>query len=180
MAEFGASGRVWTMRMLFVALSALILFLQLIPLETQPGRWPGPDLLVALVFVWALRRPSYVPFFLVAGVFLLVDLLLQRPPGLWAALVVLAVEWLKGRARQMREVPWTIEWMTAITALVTITVIYRLVLLVLFVPLPSLALTLIQMIFTAASIPVMMLFSRYGLGVHRAALGEVDKLGRRI
>ena len=180
MAERTDTARVWSMRLVFVALAGGITFFHLVPFETGTGGWPAPDLLVAVALVWALRRPSFVPVLLVAMVFLLADLLFQRPPGLWAALVVGAVEWLKTRSRQMREVPWTIELATTIGALIAITVIYRAVLLVLFVPLPSLGLTLLQLIFTCASVPAVMLVSRFVFGLHRAAPGEVDRLGHRI
>ena len=56
----------------------------------------GPDLLIAFALAWSLRRPEYVPTLLLAILFLLGDLLLQRPPGLWALLALLACENLKG------------------------------------------------------------------------------------
>ena len=74
------SSRTWPMRAAFVALSLALIFVHLLPLETVPRKWAPPDILLAFAFAWVLRRPDYVPALLVAGVFLMADLLLQRPP----------------------------------------------------------------------------------------------------
>lgn len=180
MAERTEAGHIWMMRGTYLFLVYLIVLFHLIPIETMPGLWPAPDLLVALTFVWALRRPAFVPLLLVAVVFLLADLMFQRPPGLWAALVVAAVEWLKSRARTLRDVPFTLELASAVGVLVAITLIYRVVLTALLLPVPSLGLTLMQLAFTAAVMPVVMVASRFLLGLRRVAPGEVDVLGQRI
>ena len=65
---------------------------------------------------------------------LLADFLFQRPPGLWAALVVLAAEALKARAVGLRDLPFPVEWVSVGTTLVGITLAYRLVLAVLLEP----------------------------------------------
>ncbi|MGR3501562.1 rod shape-determining protein MreD [Pseudaestuariivita sp.] len=180
MAERADLSHVWTMRATFVALCFGVLVVYLLPTDALGSRWPAPDLMLALTFVWALRRPRYVPILLIALVFLLADLLFQRPPGLLAGLVVMATEWLKGRARTMRDGGWVTELATAVGALVAVTLAYRLILIALFVPVPPLALTLIELIFTAAAIPVLMVLSRLAFGLRRTAPGEVDTLGHRL
>ena len=87
--------RITVFRLLWVLLALFIIFFQLLPLNTLPTKWPGPDLLVALTFAWAMRRPELVPALSVAFVMLLADFLLQRPPGLLAALIVAMTEALK-------------------------------------------------------------------------------------
>ena len=73
--------RLWLMRMGFVALGLVILFFHLLPLETTPRGWAGPDLLLGFACEGGLRRPEYVPALFLALVFLLADLLLKRPPA---------------------------------------------------------------------------------------------------
>ncbi|WP_146587118.1 rod shape-determining protein MreD [Puniceibacterium confluentis] len=179
MVDQGAA-RTWTMRAAFIAISLVIMFFHLLPLETTPRRWASPDLLVALCFAWALRRPDYVPALAVAAVMLLADLMFQRPPGLWAALVVMAVHWLKRRERRQRETTFVLEWFTVAGCLITITVVYKVVLLILIVPSGTLFLTLMQLAMTILFYPLVVVLSHLGLGVRRAARGEVDRLGHSL
>ena len=108
--------RVWVGRITFLGICLALVFVHLLPLGAlpipdfpegfeegdilpTPGLiWPWPDVLLAVVCVWTLRRPDYVPAVVIAAVFLATDLLFQRPPGLWAALVLLLTEFC-GRAQ---------------------------------------------------------------------------------
>jgi rod shape-determining protein MreD len=172
--------RIWTMRAAFFLLCLVIMFFHLLPLETTPRAWAPPDLLVALCFAWALRRPDYVPTLMVAGIILLADLVFQRPPGLWAALVVLAVEWLKSRERRQRDNTFVLEWITVAGCLFAITLIYRLVLLVLILSPGAMFLTLMQYFMTLATYPIVVLLSHLIFGVRRSTPGEVDRLGHSL
>ena len=168
------------MRAAFIAVCLLIMFFHLMPLETTPGRWAAPDLIVCLCLSWALRRPDYVPTLAVAGVMLLADLMFQRPPGLWAALVVMAVHWLKSRERRQRETTFLLEWFTVTGCLITITLLYRLVLLILIVPFGTPFLTLMQLALTILIYPLVVVLSHLIFGVRRSAPGEVDRLGHSL
>lgn len=170
----------WSMRAMFVACALLILFFHLLPLDPAPRRWAGPDILTALAFAWAVRRPDYVPIILLALVMLLADLMLQRPPGLWSVLVVCAAEWLKSRERRDRETTFALEWLTFAGTLIVITVIYRTVLMVLIVTPGALTLSFVQVVMTIAAYPLVVGISYFILGVRRAAPGDVDRLGRAI
>ena len=175
-----SAARIWSMRAAFVVICLAIMFFHLLPLETTPRRWAAPDLMVALCFAWALRRPDYVPSLLVAAVILLADLVFQRPPGLWAALVVLAVHWLKSRERRQRDNTFVLEWITVAGCLFVITLVYRLVLLVLIVTPGALFLTMMQYITTLAVYPAVVLLSHLIFGVRRSTPGEVDRLGHSL
>jgi rod shape-determining protein MreD len=172
------NSRLWIMRMSFVGLCALVLFFHLLPLQTTPRSWSGPDLIIALAFAWALRRPEYVPALSVAVVMLLADLLLQRPPGLLALLVLLGVENLKSRARGLREAPFLAEWSVVAFVLIAITLMNRLVLAILVVQQAPLGLSILQMVITLMFYPVVVAFSQFVLGVRKAAPGEINAMGR--
>lgn len=172
--------KLWGMRALFVLSALLILFFHLLPLDAAPSRWAGPDILVAITFAWAMRRPDYVPILLVAAVMLLADMLLQRPPGLWSVLVVCATEWLKSRERRHRETTFALEWLTVAGTLIVITLIYRTVMMVLILSPGALTLSLVQVIMTIAAYPMVVGVSYFLFGVRRAAPGDVDRLGRTI
>ncbi len=96
--------------MLYFGLCALVLSVHLIPQSMEPGGMVGPDLLFCVTCAWMLRRPDHLPVLLVAAVFLLADLLTQRPPGLWAALMVAAGEGLRARALSGRPLAFLAEW----------------------------------------------------------------------
>lgn len=168
---------IWAMRATYLALAFLIVFLHLLPLQTLPRQFAGPDLLVALTFAWALRRPDFVPPVLVAAVFLMTDMLFMRPPGLWALLILVATEWLKRRDRAIRDATFVTEWLTVTVALVVVTVIYKLVLGILIVPAGTLFMTLAQLLMTILIYPVMVALSHVLFRIRRSTPGEVDPMG---
>lgn len=179
MMDFGQL-QIWGMRLMFVLVAFLILFFHLLPLNPAPSQWAGPDVLVAVVFAWAIRRPDYVPIILVAAVMLLADMMLQRPPGLWSVLVVCAAEWLKSRERRQRETTFVLEWLTFAGTLIVITILYRAVMMILILAPGTLTLSLVQVLMTIAVYPVVVIVSYFLFGVRRAAPGDVDRLGRTL
>jgi len=178
MAERGAT-HTWAMRAVFVGLCTLVAFLRLLPLDTWSRGWAGPDLFVALAFAWTLRRPEFVPPLLVAAVFLLCDLLFQRPPGLWAALVLIGGQTLRQRAPDLRDLTFVMEWASVATTLITMTLVYRIILGVTMVDQAPLGLSLMEMISTLAVYPLVVLVSQTVLGVRKAAPGDLDNLRSR-
>jgi rod shape-determining protein MreD len=165
---------------LFLLLCALVVLLHLLPLGRTAGSLPGPDFLVLLAFAWVIRRPDYVPVLLVAGIMLLADLLFLRPPGLWAAIVVLGHEFLRNREQALRDLPFLVEWGLVALLLLAMTVGEAAALLLVAVNQPRLGLTLFQLIVTILSYPVVVALTVFVFGLRRAAPGEVDELGRRL
>ncbi len=169
----------WVMRAVFVLACLVLIFLHLLPLDTLPRGWAGPDLILALTFAWVLRRPDFVPATLIAAIFLLGDLLFQRPPGLWAAIVLLGSEALRRREPGLRGLTFAAEWATVATTLVAMTVGYRLVLTLLVVDRAPLGLSLMQLVATLAAYPLVALISQWVFGVRKIAPGDIDALGSR-
>ncbi|AUQ47014.1 rod shape-determining protein MreD [Phaeobacter inhibens] len=174
-----APARIWVMRAAFPALALVIMFFHLLPLDTLPSRWAPPDLLLALVMAWSMRRPDYVPTVLIALTFLLADLLFQRPPGLMALLVVLACSFLKSQVQPHRETAFIGEWVTVAITITAVTLLNRLILAVLGVVQPSLGLILIQMVATLLIYPLVALASQSLLGVRKLSPAEAEALGSR-
>lgn len=168
--------RRWGMRLAYLVLALAIIFFQLLPLETMPRRWTGPDLLILITFAWAVRRPDYLPAFLVAAVFLLGDLLFQRPPGLLAALSLLAVEALKRRSRALRDQTFPVEWLTVSVMMILVMLGNRMVLAVLLIPQSPMGLTLIQLIMTIIAYPLVAALSHSIFGVRRIAANDAEAL----
>jgi len=57
-----ASRQVWIGRGIYLGLAALVIFVQLLPLDQRPTLFSPPDILLVLTLVWAARRPDFVPF----------------------------------------------------------------------------------------------------------------------
>lgn len=164
-----ATLRLWGYRALFcVAVLAIALVLML-PLRIEAGRLPGPDIILALTIAWALRRAEHVPIVPLAAAMLVVDLLLTRPPGLMAALTVLAVEVIRAREYQWRDLPLALEWLVGSGLIAGVMAANAVLLAIFLVPQPTLGQILIRLILTAAAYPFMALAVRYLFRVARGA-----------
>ena len=175
-----ASTDIWLHRGIFVLIAVVLFFIRLLPLGAQAGHWPGPDLLLCLVIGWVMRRPDYLPVWLIAVVVFVEDMLLMRPPGLWTALVVIVAEFLRGRVALTRELNFAVEWLLASTLMLALLLAYRLAFAATLIPQTSFGFALVQTIGTALCYPVLVIVSQMMLNVHKPATGEVDARGRKL
>lgn len=171
MADLG-DARLWLRRATFVILACGITIAHLVPLDLRPLTWAPPDILLAFTCVWVARRPDFLPVYLVAGVFFMTDLLLQRPPGLWTALVIMLTEAIRNRHHDLRAMPFLAEWGYIAIGLTFVTLANRVVLAIVFLPQVPLGLTIMQLAGTIAIYPLAILVAHYGFGVARPAPGE--------
>lgn len=177
----GRSGsHLWLMRGWFLLLATLIMFFHLLPLNTAPRAWAGPDLLIAFVFAWGLRRPDFVPILSIAAIMLMADLMFQRPPGLLALLVLMGAENLRLRFAGLREASFAGEWIAVCIVLIAITVANRMVLAILAVQQAPLGLTLMQMLMTIAVYPLVVLLTQSVFGVRMLTPSDVDAKVTRL
>ncbi len=191
---------IWYYRGVFVALALILLFFRLLPLGAStdsfpwssvpnwilapfgvgPRPWPGPDLLMCLAIAWVMRRPDYLPALLIAIVFLVEDMVLLRPPGLWAALVLLATEFLRSRSALTRELNFSVEWLLAAGVMLALLVIYRTVFAISLMPQPGFGFALMQTLWSILCYPLVVVLSSFLLDLRKPATGEVDDYGRRL
>ena len=171
---------VWLHRFMFLGLALALLFLRLLPLNGGSESLPGPDILLCLIFSWTIRRPDFLPILLVALVVLTEDLIIMRPPGLWAGLVVVATEFIRGRAALTRELNFSVEWLLVAATMLAMFLINRLVLAIAFVPQPGFGFAMVQVVWSIVCYPVVVGLSWLALDIRKPALGEVDAKGRRL
>jgi len=164
----------WAMRALFVVLCGCVMFVQILPVSHWPPKVAGPDILVAMTFAWAVRRPDYVPLLLVALVALFADLLLQRPPSLWAALMVVGTETLRRRSPALRDLSFVAEWISVAGTIIFITVANRLILAVMMVDQAPLGLTVMQLLATLLAYPLVAFVSHAIFGVRKRRVRDMD------
>lgn len=167
----------WTV---FFAISALVIFLRILPLDITPGGWPGPDWTVAIAFAWVLRRPDYVPVLLFAAILLLNDMIFLRAPGLWAGLSVIGFEFLRSRTQITREMPFLFEWAMVTAVLLAMILANRLILAIFVVGQPSLRMDALLIVATSAAYPMIVIVSALVLGMQKIAPGSVDRLGHPL
>ncbi len=152
---------------LFIGLFLAILFWRLVPLA--PGRvlWPGPDLSLCLTLVWVLRRPEQVPVLTIGLIFLIEDIILLRPIGLWAAVMVIGTEAARKREASWRELPFMVEWLRVAILMAMMMAGYRFLMAMFFLPLPSLGQVILQYIATVAAYPLVAGFCGWLVGLPR-------------
>jgi rod shape-determining protein MreD len=168
----------WLYRGGFALVFLTVLFFSILPLEVGSGSWPGPDLVLAFAFAWVLRRPSYVPLFWVGCLFLIGDFVYMRPPGLWAGLSVLALEFLRDREGTSRDMPFLVEWATVGVVMLGLAVLYRLTLGIFMVDQTSLGLVILQQISTFCAYPFVLLISVNLMGVTKISTAEAELIGQ--
>jgi rod shape-determining protein MreD len=176
----GVRSSVWAYRAAFVGIALVLLFLRLLPLGSEAGQWPGPDILLCVMMAWVMRRPDYLPVALIAAVVLLEDMILMRPPGLWTALVILATEFIRSRVALTRELSFPVEWLLVSGLMLGMLVGYRLVFAAAFLPQPGLGFVLLQVLWSILCYPVVVVVSLVTLDLRKPATGEVDSYGRRL
>lgn len=165
---------------LYLTLVAGMLFVRLLPLEVGLSGLPGPDLVLCLTLAWVLRRPLHVPVLVIALVFLVEDLLLMRPPGLWALIVLGATAFLRRRRPAVREVGLLVEWGVVAAVMAAMVLVQRVVLVIVMVPLPPLDLSLLKLVVTVLVYPLVVGVLQGVFRVRKPATGEVDERGRKL
>ena len=171
--------RLWIMRATFTFLIVTILFFHLLPLQTAADGLIWPDLILTFALAWSVRRPEYVPATLLAATFLLADLLLQRPPGLWAMLALIACEQIKVQSRSLRDSGLGTELASIAAWIVGIGLGYRLVLALLLVELPSIGPALIQIAVTVLAYPLVIAATHGLMRVRKGTASDIDGKGGR-
>ncbi|MCV6592580.1 MAG: rod shape-determining protein MreD [Silicimonas sp.] len=178
MAE--GAGQVWTYRAVFVFLIGAVIFSQLLPLHPGPGQMGGPDVILLIALSWIVMRPDFVPVLLLAAVFLMADLLLMRPPGLWTALAVIAGEFLRHRQLALRAASFPVEWALIAGVITAMVLVNALVLGIFGVTQPSLGQTILRLIFTIVAYPIVVILAGRAFGLKKRQIGETDRFGHRI
>ncbi|MCY4180811.1 MAG: rod shape-determining protein MreD [Litoreibacter sp.] len=161
-------------RALFLFICAVLIFLKLLPLTTEPRSIPGPDLLFCLTAVWIMRRPRWAPVGLIVLVHLLADLLFMRPVGLWPALALLGYEFMRRQAEGSTELSPLAEIALAGIAFTAIVTANALFLTIVGVQHPGVFAAVLHVLVTLLAYPFVMAFCVFVLRVRRRRPSELD------
>ncbi len=164
---------------LYLLCCLALLFLRLLPLNAGLAGWPGPDLALCLTFAWVLRRPERLPALVIALVFLVEDILLMRPIGLGAAIVLIATEAARLREVRWRDQPFMVEWLRVGLLLGAMLLGYRIVQVMFLLPVPALGQVILQFIATLAAYPLVVVAAQGLFGLRRVSPAEADLIRYR-
>jgi rod shape-determining protein MreD len=184
--------------LLFLGLALVVTFFRLLPIgsygvplgpvladEGAVQGWslrhlPMPDIMLCLTLAWVVRRPAMLPAWLIVLYFFIEDILLLRPPGLWALVVLLATEFLRKRTETLRQHGFLLEYLTIFAVMLAMFVANRAVLAIVMGPQAPLGLSLAQFLGTVLAYPAVVALSHFVFGLRKPATGEVDALGQRL
>lgn len=164
---------------LYVFCFLVFLFLRILPLNIGFMGWPGPDLVLCLTFAWVLRRPERLPALLIALMFLIEDILLMRPIGLWAAIVLVGTEAARLREVRWRDQPFMVEWVRVGLLIGAMMLGYRVVQILFLLPVPGLGQVILQFIATLAAYPLVVAMAHWLFGLRRVSPAEADMIRYR-
>ncbi len=146
----------------------------------RPWRLPMPDLMLCLTLAWMLRRPDLLPAPVIAGYFFIEDILLLRPPGLWALLVLMGSEYLRRRSEQLRGYGFLYEYALVAGLMLVLFLANRAVLAIVIMPREPLGLSFAHFLVTVLVYPAVVALSHFVFGLRKPATGEVDALGQKL
>ena len=141
-------------QVVYFCIGLLIIFFQILPLQTTPQAWSGPNVLLVFFAAIVTKRPKFTSSFLVASIFLIEDFFLMRPPGLMSSLTVLGFYFLKRKFQHQEGNSLLSSWGSVTTCLTIILLLYYFISILLFIPSAGLRLTLMELIVTLALYPV--------------------------
>ena len=141
-------------QVVYFCIGLLIIFFQILPLQTTPQTWSGPNVLLVFFAAIVTNRPEFTSSFLVASIFLIEDFFLMRPPGLMSSLTVLGFYFLKRKFHYQEGNSLIFGWGSVTACLTIILLLYYFISVLLFIPSAGFRLTLIEVIVTLALYPV--------------------------
>ncbi|WBU55536.1 rod shape-determining protein MreD [Paracoccus sediminicola] len=161
----------------YIGLGLAFLFFRLMPLSPGDPGLPGPDLALCLTFAWLLRRPDQLPAIIIVALTLTGDFLLSRPFGLWSFVMLCGTEMLRPRSQRWSDQAFLFEWLRIALLMGLMMLGYRLMMMLVLLPVPGLGPVMLQWLATVAAYPVMVLFIHV-IGVRRLSAAEIEMMVR--
>ena len=152
---------------LYVALCMFFLMLQVLPESFGPEAVPGPDLVLAVTLCWVIRRPDLLPSILIGAMLLFADMILNRPPGLFALITLCAAVYLQTRSHDLRQAFFLTEFLYSTLMIVAVALVYLVMRQVLLLPGQSVLTTFAQTAFTILIYPIVGFVSAQLFGITR-------------
>jgi rod shape-determining protein MreD len=111
--------------------------------------------------------------------FLIEDILLMRPIGLWAAIVLTGAEAARLREFRWRDQPFMVEWLRVGLLIGAMMLGYRMVQILFLLPVPALGQVILQFLATISAYPVVVATAQWLFGLRRVSAAEADMIRYR-
>ncbi len=125
--------------------------------------WAGPDMLLCVVALWAVRRPAQTPAIIVFLLGVARDLLSGGPVGAGALGLLVAAEALRGRGRAASRGGFPAEWLAVGLAAATALGVQWALLTATLAPTPATVDLIARLSATVAAYPVVALALRWAV-----------------
>ena len=152
--ERNMSVKSFTHQTVYFCIGLSIIFFQILPLQTTPQTWSGPNVLLVFFAAIVTKRPEFASSFLIALIFLIEDFFLMRPPGLMSSLTVLGFYFLKRKIQNQEENSLLFNWGNVATCLTLILLLFYFISVMLFIASAGFRLTLMEIIVTLTLYPI--------------------------
>ena len=146
--------RVLRLQLTYLAIVALVVSLQTLPLQSLPYPFAPADVPLAITFAWILRRPDVISPILITLAFLFADAILQRPPGLWTLIVLCASIFLRMRTRGRKEMLFLYEWLIVSWVIGVSFLVHYFALMFSFLPVPDVQQYVVQVTLSILIYPI--------------------------
>ncbi len=146
--------RVLRLQLTYLAIVALVVLLQILPLQSLPYPFAPADVPLAITFAWIMRRPDVMSPILITLAFLFADAILQRPPGLWTLIVLCASIFLRMRTRGRKEMLFLYEWFIVSWVIGVSFLVHYFALMFSFLPVPDVQQYVVQVTLSILIYPI--------------------------
>lgn len=146
--------RILRLRLTYLLIMMLVVLFQTLPVQASPYRFSTPDIPLVITFAWIMRRPDVMDPIIITIAFLFADIILQRPPGLWALIALCASMFLRLRALYFKEIIFFYEWLIIAIVVIFSFTAYHLILIFTFLPTHNLKLFAMQAFLTLMVYPI--------------------------
>ena len=160
--------RRWMYHLIYILICVIIISLQIQPLKIISNEIFWPDFIFMFTTAWLLRRPKYLPFFLIISVHFISDMLLFKPIGLWSAISIIGYEFIRRQALSQRVLKMSEELLLVsivFTFLMCTLIGFQFIFAINNIPLSMVG---YRICFTIVLYPGVVLFTHYLLSIRRA------------
>lgn len=159
--------RYWFEIIMFIVCGFVAIGVSILPMSLTPSSSAFPDLLFPVVIAWVIRHPTTAPIFLVVMLGILADVMMMRPIGLWALMLLMSSEAIRLAERTFRDIPFLLEWFYVGALFTILMLLQNLLLFISFSSLYDAGDIVIHIVFSVAFYPLIVLVLRWMVGIRR-------------
>ena len=146
--------RVLRLQLTYLAIVALLVLLQTLPLQSLRYPFAPADVPLAITFAWIMRRPDVMSPIPITLAFLFAYAILQRPPCLWTLIVLCSSIFLRMRTRGRKEMLFLYEWFIVSWVIGVSFLVHYFALMFSFLPVPDVQQYVVQVTLSILIYPI--------------------------